>query len=250
MKMLRRTRLAVAVLALGGLGLGSVAQADPFVGRLIGSVAAGMLVNGAIKNHDKKFAAQCRLYDREGAEVYLPCDSRRPLGEVMLERRPDVMADGLAGGPAAPIDVAPLAAPAYAPPPMDHYAQPPVRYAAPAEADCGCEHDLRGGPVHAARPHDTYLSAHGGHAQTSYGSGRAVGVYGAYEEFSESSAARYSESYARDGGYGFSGDWGGAGGFYPYGAVGYGAGGYGYDRARVAGRDRNGFLAWAGKPVR
>ena len=245
MKMLRRTRLAVAVLALGGLGIGSAAQADPFVGRLIGSVAAGMLVNGAIKNHDKKFAAQCRLYDREGMEVYLPCDSRRPLGEVMLAQRPDALADGLAGGPPPPVDVAP----AYAPPPMDHHAPPPVRYAAPVEADCGCEHDLRGAPPY-ARPQDTYLSAHGGHAQTSYGSGRAVGVYDAYEDFRESSTVRYSESYSR---YGVSGDWGGAGGLYSYGGVGYGAGGYGgYDegRARVAGRDRNGFLTWAGKPVR
>ena len=249
MKMLRRARLAVAVLALGGLGLGSTAQADPIVGRLIGSVAAGMLVNGAIKKHDRKFAAQCRLYDREGMEVYLPCDSRRPLGEVMLAQRPDVPADGLAGGPPAPIDVAPLAAPAHAPPPMDHYAQSPVRHPAPVETDCGCEPGMRGAPGHAARSQDTYLSARGGHARPSYGSGRAVGVYDAYEEFSESGGVRYSESYSRDGGYGFSGDWG-SGGYYPYGGVGYGAGGYGYDRARVAGRDRDGFLTWAGKPVR
>lgn len=246
MKRLQRTRLAVAVLALGGFGLGSVAQADPFVGRLIGSVAAGMLVNGAMKSHDKKFAAQCRLYDREGKEVYLPCDSRRPLGEVLVADKPVAMADGLAGGPPPPVETAPrhhdtpfdsghaayAAPPAYAPPP------PVVYYAPSVQADCGCEHDLRGGPPH--RSADLYLSAQGGHAQTVYGAGRVVGVYDAYAESSSSRSVRYSESY-------------GSSGFHPYGGLGYEAGGYGgyaYDRARVAGRDHNGFLTWAGKPVR
>jgi hypothetical protein len=235
-----RARLAVAALAVGSLGFGAVAQADPFVGRLIGSVAAGMLVNGAIKSHDKKFAAQCRLYDREGMEVYLPCDSRRPLGEVLLAARPDAMADGLAGGP-----------PVEAPPPADYaaandmpaYAPPPPRYAPMPEPDCGC------GP----RPAAPYRSAQGGHAQTSYGAGRVVGVYDAYEDFSSSSAVRYSESYS--GGYVGGGyDYGYVGGgasssFYPYGGVGYGAGGYA-DGARVAGRDAQGFLTWPGKRVR
>ncbi len=250
-----RTSLAVAVLALTSLGVSSAAQADPFVGRLIGSVAAGMLVNGAIKSHDKKFAAQCRLYDREGMEVYLPCDSRRPLGEVLTADKPGAMADGLAGGPPAAVDVAPLAAPphayaqrddgaaayaapppAYAPP-VVHYAPPPVRYT-PVEADCGCEHGIRDARGHAGRPIASFLSARGGHAQTSYGPGRVVGVHDAYEA-SSSSSAFYSESYG--------------GGFYPYGAVGYGAGGYAdhdLDRARVAGRDAAGFLTWPGKRVR
>jgi hypothetical protein len=251
MKMLQRTRLAVAVLALGGFGLGSVAQADPFVGRLIGSVAAGMLVNGAMKSHDKKFAAQCRLYDREGNEVYLPCDSRRPLGEVLLAERPVAMADGLAGGPPPPEEVAPrhhdaafdsghayAAPPAYAPP-VIHEVPPHVRYAPALQVDCGCEHDLRDRPPHHSA--DLYISARGGHAQTVYGAGRVVGIYDAYAESSSSSSIRYSESY------------GSSGGFHPYGGVAYEAGGYaeyGYDRARVAGRDRNGFLTWAGKPVR
>ncbi len=189
MKKLQRTRLAVAVLALGSLGLGSVAQADPFVGRLIGSVAAGMLVNGAIKSHDKKFAAQCRLYDREGMEVYLPCDSRRPLGEVLTVDKPDTMADGLAGGP--PVDAAAphhaqlddgaavhaAAPPAYAPP-VIQYASPPVRHA-PVEADCGCEPEIRDARTHAGRPVASFLSARGGHTQTSYGPGRVVGFHGA-----------------------------------------------------------------------
>ncbi len=306
MKMPHRTRLAVAVLALGGLGLGSVAQADPFVGRLIGSVAAGMLVNGAIKSHDKKFATQCRLYDREGMEVYLPCDSRRPLGEVLTQDKPDAMADGLAGGP--PVDVAPLAAPpaphhaaapfdegaaayaaanglpmnarpgecfaqaqtqwarrpcddvvhaapapVYAPaPPVVHYAPPPVRHAPMPEADCGCEHGFRD---QRARPVASVLSAQGGHARTSYGAGRVLGVYDAYEESSSSNAVSYSESYSHGGygggyGYGFTGGVGGSGGFYPYGGVGYGAGGYADGPARVAGRDAAGFLTWPGKRVR
>ena len=261
MKMLRRTRLAIAVLALGGLGLGPAAQADPFVGRLIGSVAAGMLVNGAIKKHDKKFAAQCRLYDREGMEVYLPCDSRRPLGEVMLEQRPDAMAENLAGGPPPPVDVAPLAAPAaphhgraYADaapvhaPPVVHYAPPPVRYAPPVEDHCDCRPE-----AYAARPVTSFLSAQGGHSQTYYGAGRVVGVYDAYDDFSTSGAVRYSENYGyADGGHGGAysyGFTGGSSGYSPYGAAGYGAGGYA-DRARVAGRDRDGFLTWAGKPVR
>jgi hypothetical protein len=281
MKMPHRTRLAVAVLALGSLGLGSVAKADPFVGRLIGSVAAGMLVNGAIKSHDKKFATQCRLYDREGMEVYLPCDSRRPLGEVMTAEKPDAMADGLAGGP--PVDAAPFdegaaayaaandlpmnarpgecfaraqtqwasrpcddvvhaePAPVYAPPPpMVHYAPPPRRHAPMPDADCGCE-----------RPVASFLSAQGGHAQTAYGAGRVVGSYDAYEESSSSSAVSYSESYGAGGyGYGFTGGVGGSGGFYPYGGVGYGAGGYADGPARVAGRDPHGFLTWPGKRVR
>ena len=93
--------LAVAVLALSSFGLGSAAQADPFVGRLIGSVAASMLVGGAIKKHDKQFAAQCRLYDREGMEVYLPCDSRRPLGEVMRAYESAIFTPSIAARSAA-----------------------------------------------------------------------------------------------------------------------------------------------------
>jgi len=235
MQMLRRTRLAVAILAVGGLGVGSVAKADPFVGRLIGSVAAGMLVNGAIKTHDKKFAAQCRLYDREGMAVYLPCDSRRPLGEVMLNQRPDAMSDGLAGGPPSAIDVAPLADPhngrAYAAAPPIH--APPVQYAPPIEDRCDCRPEVYEGR----------------------------GVHEGYEVSRSRSAIRYSESYGYGDfgyggayGYGFTGGVGASSGFYPYGGVGYESGGYGgyYEdgRARAAGRDRNGFLIWAGKPVR
>ncbi len=234
MKTLQRSRLAVAVLALSSLGLGSVAQADPFVGRLIGSVAAGMLVTGAMKSHDKKFAAQCRLYDREGMEVYLPCDSRRPLGEVLTAERPDAMPDRLAGGPPAPAYVAPQ----YAAAPADY--APPVRYA-PAHDDCGCEPDRR------------YLSAQGGHGQTGYGAGRVVGIYDAYEDFSSSSSVSYSERYgggSYGGGYGFTGGVGGSGGYYPYGGVGYGAGGYADRPIRAAGRDQAGFLTWPGKRVR
>ena len=98
----------------------------------------------------------------------------------------------------------------------------------------------------------SFLPAPGGHSRTYYGAGRVVGGHDAYEDFSTSSAVRYSESYSyAEGGYsGAHGFSGGTGGYYPYGGLDYGVGGYANDRARVAGRDRNGFLTWAGKPVR
>lgn len=324
MSLLHRTRLAIAVVALGTSGLASAAQADAVVGRVVGSVVGAVLANSIIKARDKKLAANCRLYDRDGMEVYLPCDPKRPLGEVVVQGA--ARAEVVAAPSPAPVAVAPLtapvrtaqldagaaayaaanglpmnarpgecfvsaqaqwarrpcddvayAAPVYAAPaPVVHYAPQPVHYAPPPrplEVDCNCHHEVRDERVYAPRPVASFLSAQGGHVETSYGVGRVVAVYDSYEE-SSSSSVSYSESYGYGGGYsgghhggyaggggyvgggygyGFTGGVGQPGGFYPYGGVGYGAGGYaGYDvdRARVAGRDPNGFLTWPGKRVR
>lgn len=225
MTLSRRARLGVAVLALAGLGLGSAAQADPFVARLVGSVAGGLLVNGIVKSHTKK--AYCRLYDREGMEVYLPCDPKRPLGELMVEGR--ATADDLAGGPDAPTEIAPPYVPdqAYAQRGDVGYAAPAPPYSPPpADIDCGCRDEGHGQAVPPPRPHHAYPLHQGGHAYSQ----------------SAGAAIRYSESYGYESGFA-------AGGGYAYGGMGYG--GYFDDgRARVAGRDSAGFLTWPGKSVR
>jgi uncharacterized membrane protein YgcG len=322
MSPLGHARLALGLLALSSLSLAPAAQAEAIVGRVIGSVAGAVLANAIIKGHDRKVSSNCRLYDRDGMEVYLPCDPKRPVGElVTAEAKAEVVA---APAPVA-VAVAPLTAPT-APPvqapiqahavaqldagaaayaaanglPMDarpgecfarvevqwtrrpcdgvtYDAPPPrpapalVRYAAPVavsrEVDCGCEHEYRNEAVYAPRAVASFLSAEGGYTQTTYGPGRVVAVYDSYEE-SSSSSVSYSESssyghggygggYVSGGAYGYGGGFtggvGASGGFYPYGGVGYGAGGYAggdVDRARVAGRDPNGFLTWPGKRVR
>lgn len=140
------------------------------------------------------------------------------------------------------MEVAPLATPA-APPyggTAYAYASPPMQDAPPIDP-CDCR---RGDYAH--------------------GQGRlAYGASSVYESYSESSALNSSVTYSGYGGHGYGygftggvggydgyGGYGGYGGFYPYGGVGYSAGGYRDGRARVAGRDRDGFLTWAGKPVR
>jgi hypothetical protein len=324
MSPLGHARLALGLLALSSLSLAPAAHAEAIVGRVIGSVAGAVLANAIIKGHDRKVSSHCRLYDRDGMEVYLPCDPKRPVGElVTTEAKAEVVAAPAPvavavtplTAPAAPPVQAPIQAhavaqldagaaayaaanglpmdarpgecfarvevqwthrpcdgvtydappPRPAPAPVVHYAPPPpVRYAAPVavsrEVDCGCEHEYRNEAVYAPRPVASFLSAEGGYTQTTYGPGRVVAVYDSYEE-SSSSSVSYSESssYGRGGAYsggyggGLAGGVGQSGGFYPYGGVGYGAGGYAggdVDRARVAGRDPNGFLTWPGKRVR
>jgi hypothetical protein len=216
MNPIRHARLAVAVIALGGLSLGTAAKADPIVGRVVGSVA-GILLGKALF-HATNRDAHCRLYDSNGAEVYLPCDAKRPVGELMTV------------GP--PVAVAPQAAPQ----PYDLAQYDPRDQYPPQEADCGCRYG-------------------GGHAEPAYGQGAVYDAYGASGNGASYSQSAYSAAYggAYGSAYGFDGLAGGGytQGFYSYGAASYADGGYadgGYGQA--AGRDREGFLTWPGKRPR
>lgn len=83
---------------------------------------------------------------------------------------------------------------------------------------------------------------HGYGGGQGYAGGYGYNVAGGYGGgYGSGYASGAGIGYGLDGGVGYS-----DGGFYPYGAYGYQNGGYGY-RARVAGRDPNGFLTWPGK---
>ena len=148
----------------------------------------------------------------------------------------------------------------YAPPPPPvHYAPPPV-YATPVVDDCRCEHrEYRDERVYQPRNVASFLSVSDETSvETSY---RRLGVVDSYEVYDSAShydtglqhgAARgYVGGLSGGVGYGFEGGYahGGGVGMHPYGAVGAGgyAGGGNPYRARVAGRDPNGFLTWPGK---
>ncbi len=104
-------RLAFAATALAILGFAPAAQAATVLanvaGTIVGAVVANKLING------KTRSANCRLYDRDGREVYLPCDANRPLGDVVH-----------ADGPSA-----------YAPAPYGSQAYAPAYM---TQDDCGC----------------------------------------------------------------------------------------------------------------
>ena len=165
----------------------------------------------------------------------------------------------------------------YAPPPQHDCDCAPVVHQAPVYQQAYRE-EYRDETVYRPRPITSFIAAEGGHTEVTYSRPRVVAVYDSYESTTESFRGSYSESYSGGyaGGYGYGGGYGGGiaggaggaygggyaygggaaggvggGGFYPYGGVGYGAGGYAGGgqvyRARVAGRDPNGFLTWPGK---
>ncbi len=104
---MNRTRIAVAVLAMAALSFASAAQAEAIVGRVVGSVVGAVVANAIIKGRHKTPQANCRLYDREGMEVYLPCDATRPLGELVTSTQ---TAAAVAAPAPVAVGVAPLPA--------------------------------------------------------------------------------------------------------------------------------------------
>lgn len=106
MRVTSPARLAFAAAALGVLGFAPAAQAATVLANVAGTVVGAVVASALARGKTK---ASCRLYDRDGREVYLPCDAKRPLGDLVRD-----------GG----------AATAYAP--------PPHAPAYMAEDDCGC----------------------------------------------------------------------------------------------------------------
>lgn len=104
-------RLAFAATALAILGFAPAAQAATVLANVAGTIVSAVVANKLLKG--KIRSANCRLYDRDGREVYLPCDADRPLGDV-------VHAD---------------ASPPYAP---QSYAPQSYARAYPVEDACGC----------------------------------------------------------------------------------------------------------------
>lgn len=77
-------RLAFAVCALGAVGFAPAAQAATVLANVAGTVVGAVVANALVRG---KTRSQCRLYDRDGQVVYLPCDGRRPVGELVDDRR-------------------------------------------------------------------------------------------------------------------------------------------------------------------
>lgn len=143
-------RLAFAAAALGVLGFAPAAQAATVLANVAGTVFGAVVANKLARG--KSRSASCRLYDREGREVYLPCDANRPLGDVIQAQN---------------------AAPAYAAP---SYAPPPAYSAAYSMAgDCGCVSAYGGAGYSQSYGDYGYDGAYGyrdsyGYGQAQYGS--------------------------------------------------------------------------------